>query len=312
MKKYLVVALALAVALSLGAPAMAKDGLSTGVGFGLKFDNNNLGSAILKDGLERSGSTADVIIAENQLTVMENKNMIKDLEANGAMSAADLALNARYDFLGYLFARLGYNYNWKVMGGDTSWKYTASSGIAAYDAYISGTNPLAVNLEGAKASQEWDYSAWAIPLTVGLNLPIAEGKFNVYIGLGVTYASGEWSAKIVEPASVFGVLLGSNVTLSPAQVGALATNPAIKETVKFDYAGWGLNFLVGFDAEVYENISVFIEWENQYVAGMSDAVELKTASAITALGTDQIAYPVVPGGQILRFGAKYFIGTPWM
>ncbi|HSV97000.1 MAG TPA: porin OmpL1 [Spirochaetota bacterium] len=307
MKKLYVVLLALALAVSFGTAAMAKDGLSAGIGFGAKFDPNGLGGTVLKDGLERQGSTFDVILAENALTVMDNKGMIKDLEANGAMTAMDIALNARYDFLGKLFARVGFNYNFKVMGGDTSWKYSNTSGIVAWDNGVT-----AVGAANAKASQVWDYAAWAIPVTIGLNLPIADGKFNAYAGVGFTYASATWSVEVKQPAGILGVMGAANATLTAGQIGALQLNPAVKEKVEFDYSGLGFNFLIGFDAEVAENISVFIELENQYVAGMSDAQKIKSASAITALGTDQIAYPVVPGGQIVRFGAKYFIGTPWM
>jgi len=293
MKKLYVVLLALAVAVSFGAPAMAKQGLSVGGGLGVKFDASGMGATIMNDGLSYMGSpasvlnTQDVVIPENTLVAMKSRGLVSDLEQTGSMTAIDLGLQVRYDLLGYLFARTGFNYNSMLFSGETSWKYTALMNAATGGAIATG----------AKHSQTWDYSAWAIPFNIGLNIPIADGKFNIYAGIGLTYASGEWSLEVEAPANGY------------AWVGAAAlAGPAFTEKVTFKYSGIGFNYLVGFDAEVHENISVFIELENQFVAGMSDDVSVKNAQAQTVLGTSKLAYPVIPGGSIYRFGAKYALG----
>ena len=54
MKKVLFILVALAVAMSFGAPAMAKQGLSAGIGFGLMGNAGNLGGTICDDGLTQN------------------------------------------------------------------------------------------------------------------------------------------------------------------------------------------------------------------------------------------------------------------
>jgi len=67
----------------------------------------------------------------------------------------------------------------------------------------------------------------------------------------------------------------------------------------------GLNFLVGADASIGGPLSLFVEFENQYVAKMTRGVAVKSHQAVMLLNTATLAYPVVPGGQVLRLGLKY-------
>lgn len=301
MKKVLFFLLALAVAFSFSAPAMAKDGLSFGIGLGTKFDPNSLGNTIMKDGLERTGSNSDVLIAENALTVMKHYHIIRNLKANGNMMTLDLAANVRYDFLNALFIRLGVNTCNVVAGGETSWKFTqlaAASLVAAGGALDTG----------GTMSQKWNYNSTAIPLTLGVNLPIADGKYNFYAGLGVTWARSWWSIEVTAPHGGYAVAASGAYAATAAKY--LASAPLallrVQEKLTFRNKGSiGLNFLVGADANIGGPLSLFVEFENQYVAGMSKAVAVKSHQAVMLLDTATIVYPVVPGGQVLRLGLKY-------
>ncbi len=51
MKKVLFILMACAIAVSFGAPAMAKQGLSAGIGFGILGNAGQLGGTICDDGL---------------------------------------------------------------------------------------------------------------------------------------------------------------------------------------------------------------------------------------------------------------------
>jgi len=298
MKKVLFFLLALAVAFSFSAPAMAKDGLSFGIGLGTKFDPNSLGNTIMKDGLERTGSNSDVLIAENALTVMKHYHIIRNLKANGNMMTLDLAANVRYDFLNALFIRLGVNTCNVVAGGETSWKFTQLAAAATGG-----------NLDtGGTMSQKWNYNSTAIPLTLGVNLPIADGKYNFYAGLGVTWARSWWSIEVTAPHGGYAVAASGAYAATAAKY--LASAPLallrVQEKLTFRNKGSiGLNFLVGADANIGGPLSLFVEFENQYVAGMSKAVAVKSHQAVMLLDTATIVYPVVPGGQVLRLGLKY-------
>jgi len=315
MKKYLLFVLALAVALSFGAPAMAKDGLSVGFGLGLKPNLNNLGDTIADDGLDgglEQSFWGKVILDEKTLLSLEKATvvkgntlpgpLVKDAEVSGAMSGLDFAINARYDFMNFFFGRIGFNYTMKVMGGETSWKYTAAAeatltaGLIAAGVPAGTAAALAAPVDGYKASQKWTSSAWAIPMTVGINLPIMDGKANIYAGVGLSYASATWSVEIQTLDILFGV--------AASGVGAKTT-----EKVEFSYAGIAPMYLLGFDAEIVNNVSIFFEWETTLGMGYSDVKKVTSTVGVAALGTNNLAYPVVTGGQILRLGAKYSFGA---
>lgn len=303
MKKVLFFLLALAVAFSLSAPAMAKDGLSFGVGLGTKFDPNGLADTIMKDGLERTGSNNDVLIPENTLTVMKHYHVIRDLNLNGSMMTLDLAANVRYDFLNALFIRLGINTCNVVAGGETSWKFTQ---LAAASVVMAGG---ALDTGGTMV-QKWDYNSTAIPLTFGVNLPVADGKYNFYAGLGVTWARAWWSIEITAPFGGYAVAAQGAYAEAAAIYGPAAglAVQRVNERLTFRSKGsLGLNFLVGADANIGGPLSLFVEFENQYVAKMTRGVAVKSHQAVMLLNTATIAYPVVPGGQVLRLGLKYAI-----
>jgi len=287
MKKLLVVVLAMAVALSFGSMAMAKDGLSVDLGFAWNFNGADMGKSIVKDGEEGAGATlltGDAIMPENEMLALE---AIPDLsstlpgaqtvkaDTNGAMSGLSTSLRVRYDFMNAFFARLGFAYDMKIMGGDSTLT------LNNFD--------LAGIPTGSKVTQKWDYSALYIPLTVGINVPISDGKYNIYAGLGLSYFTGGWSIKVKAPGFYTGVASAAN------------------EDVEFSVSGLGFNWTVGANAQVYDNIALFIELDAQVAGGMSDVETLKSAGGINAFGTNKVVYPVNLSQQLVRFGVSYYI-----
>ncbi|MHB8089664.1 MAG: porin OmpL1 [Anaerolineaceae bacterium] len=290
MKKYLFILLALAVALSFGAPAMAKQGLSVGFGLGLLPNAGSLGATIVDDGLGSdiadpflggAYNTLNLVEAEDSLSDQYRKGQLSSLETNGPMSAMNIALQARYDAFNYFFARLGFGYSFKASGGETTWKKTGS----AY-----------------KQSQTWDYSDWSIPLTIGINVPVAEGKVNVYLGFTLAYMSGEWTLELKRNymSDTAGAGTGVGENLSAAIVGG------VKETVGFQHSGIGMGYLLGVDAEVYENVNIFIELDAMVATGM-EQYDVENAT-FRAFGITKFNKYTVIGGQYMRFGAKYNLG----
>jgi len=297
MKKLLVVVLAMAVALSFGSMAMAKQGLSVGLSLGLLPNAAGLGSSISNDGLEKdalidsdpAAATTDYVVdtltlipSEKGMLDDQTKGTLKNVDVNGPMTAMDLGLVVRYDMLGYLFVKTGFNYSFKVMGGESSYEFTAT---------------------GKKNSFTWDYRAWAIPLSVGFNLPVNDGKINLYMGLTAAYMSGYWEVdcKIQQVQSTANVIATAVNTAIVGLDGGTA-----KDTPKFEHAGIGMGYLLGIDAEVYNNVSIFIEYESLATVDY-DEYKIKDAG-FKAAGITHFNYPSLIGGSFIKFGAKYALG----
>lgn len=284
--------------------ALAKDRLSVGFGFGYKIDANQLGQTISTDGLDAAAprffflpgfeAPGDpipevafldqaAITAENTLVVLEDLGQISDLEAGGAMVAFDLHLHVRYDFLDVLFARVGFNYSFKAIGGKTSWKSELGDHL-----------------------QEWDYSAIGIPLHIGVNVPIQEGKYNVYAGVGVAWASGGFTLHLVAPEGYYYAAVNAEAPFAGGADG-LDARPlgAVDEEAAIEGSAIGLGYLIGVDGEVADNLHMFVEAETQYVAKMSEAVAFSDEDSGVLFGAPKLAYPAIPGGQVLRLGVKY-------
>lgn len=304
------IGLSLLIVAGMASTATAKDRLSVGLGFGYKIDANQLGETISTDGLDAAAprfqvlpgfeSANDpvpevtfldqaVITPENTLVVLEDQGEISNLETGGAIVAMDIALNLRYDFLDVLFARVGFNYNFKIAGGETSWTSERGSHL-----------------------QKWEYSAMAVPVTVGVNVPFFEGKYNVYAGVGVTWASGGFELEFKAPEGYFfaganrdGALAfdAESASLQPGRVGAISEKAAIEGSAI------GLGYVIGLDGQIAEDLSLFLEAETQYVAKMSAAVAFSDEDSARVFGSDKLAYPAIPGGQIIRIGVKYTFYT---
>lgn len=291
MKKLYVVLLVLAVAFSFTAPAMAKQGLSVGLGMGILPNCAGMGATILDDGLnvyyttpnaanQPSYNEIKIIRDEQSLTDAKEAGDITDLETNGPMMGMDFGLQVRYDY-SYFFARTGFNYAKKVAGGETTWT----------DA---GT--------GDKYEQNWDYSSIAIPLTLGINIPALEGKLNFYMGFSMAYMSGSWEVEIVAPdLQLKAPATASNFTT----LGPLGF-PGTSETPKFEASGLAMGYLIGVDAEVYENVAIFFEYESLTLAEI-DSYNVKNAW-FKAAGVNTLSYTSIVGGSFIRFGAKYHLG----
>jgi len=312
MKKLLVVMLAMAIAISFGSMAMAKNGLSVDLGLAYNPNGADMGATILKDGEEGAGNGlfGDVIMSENQLLAIKSTSplLISDVTDDGAMSGINTTLRVRYDFLDAFFVRLGFVYDQQIAGGDDSFKITDNVGsLAAYltSKGVNGADNITwgTALAGGKVTQKWTYGYWAIPVTVGINVPVTE-KFNLYAGIGLTYYSGYWQLEEKVPQ---GYMIGDyNGDHNPTATSAdLNLAVAGKEKVKFEASGIGINWTVGASVVVYQDISLFIEIDTTMAADMSDSEKLKSNQGKMAFSSDNLYYPVSLSTQLIRFGASY-------
>ena len=67
-----------------------------------------------------------------------------------------------------------------------------------------------------------------------------------------------------------------------------------------------MGYVIGVDAEVYENTSIFFEYESLTLAEI-DTYNIKN-SFFKAEGINTLSYTSVLGGSFIRFGAKYNLG----
>ena len=313
MKKLLVVMLAMAIAISFGSMAMAKNGLSVELGLAYNPNGADMGEIIMKDGEEgqENGLFGDVVMSENSfLAVKKSKilgaSLIKSADDDGAMSGINTTLRVRYDFLDAFFVRLGFVYDQQIAGGDDSFKITDNVGLLAAYVESKGVDDTAnlawgAALAGGKVTQEWTYGYWAIPVTVGINVPVTE-KFNLYAGIGLTYYSGYWQLKVKAPQ---GYMIGDYNHDTDVDATDLALAAAGKEKCKFEASGIGINWTVGASVVVYQDISLFLEIDTTMAADMSDSEKLKTNQGKVAFSSDNLYYPVSLSTQLIRFGASY-------
>lgn len=313
MKKLLVVMLAMAIAISFGSMAMAKNGLSVELGLAYNPNGADMGEIIMKDGEEgqENGLFGDVVMSENQFLAVKKSKilgapLIKSADDDGAMSGINTTLRVRYDFLDAFFVRLGFVYDQQIAGGDDSFKITDNVGLLAAYVTSKDVNSAAnlawgTALAGGKVTQEWTYGYWAIPVTVGINVPVTE-KFNLYAGIGLTYYSGYWQLKVKAPQ---GYMIGDYNRDGDINATDLALAAAGKEKVKFEASGIGINWTVGASVVVYQDISLFLEIDTTMSADMSDSEKLKTNQCHMAFSSDNLYYPVSLSTQLIRFGASY-------
>jgi len=202
MKKLLVVMMAMAVAVSFGSMAMAKDGLSVDLGFAWNFNGADMGKTIAKDGEEGAGTVVgDAILSDNTMKSAQklyvpalggDYEFLSGVKEGGTMQGLNTALRLRYDFLNNLFARLGFVYDYQLAGGEQEYKLPAATNLVlqffAQEYYgVDADTPTAIaNLGSKTVKQTWTYGYWSIPVTIGINVPVAE-KYNIYAGIGLTY-----------------------------------------------------------------------------------------------------------------------------
>lgn len=299
MKKASILFMALAIAIAFSSSAFAKQGFTVGIGFGFFGDAAGMGGTILDDGLSKSyNSTAvnalnpaitaqgydefTLIESEQGLLDQQTSGDITNVKTGGAMTAVNMDLKLRYDIF-YFFAETGFQYSMKAMGGETSW--------------VAG---------GVKQEQEWDYSHIMVPFTLGINVPVMDGKVNVYAGFTLSYMYGGWNVKLTR-SYLSGEMDDTGTTLAEAITGgwAMAGLTSITEKPEFKVHVLGMGYKIGIDAEVYKNVLVYFEI-NAIGGAKIKQYNVKDATMV-ASGVTHFNYTAILGGTSFNLGAKYRI-----
>lgn len=201
--------------------------------------------------------------------------LFQDGDDAASLQGMLFGFNVRYDFLNAMFARVGFEYGMGLLGGEISGKFTVQT---ANDSTF---------------KQTIEYSRLSIPVIIGINVPIAE-KYNVYTGAGLKYSMG---TRVDTTESVANL---------PAGFGGKTTTTT-EET--YEKSGFAFTWSIGADAQIANNLSLFLEYTIDSSAG-TVAGESKTTSKNsvgTTTATVKKASAMDNGGDYYKVGVKYFI-----
>ncbi len=339
MKKIFLLTALLVAGFVASATAQSKS-FSVGLSLGLKGDQAGLGSVIMNDGglpIKQNTlagalyNSADLIMPGNENMFMEyssnNTNTAFDVtngqENGGALTGLEIGLLGTYEFnnMGLpLFARVGFNYMFRLMGGQMSRTFgdvtNKYPGLAALLASEGITNPA-----GGTIKSDITASHLEIPLTFGININLdSEGKYKLYAGIGVSYFSGGWGVKFDIDSKAVSALT-NYIDMDAMTATNNGITGAVTQEVWFKYSGFGVNYMVGTSAQIATDVHLFLELAASGTAGISYSDELDDSTsrvATAAMGGStlynadphwfkRIAYPVQLAGATVKFGAKYFV-----
>lgn len=312
--------------------------LSFGLTTGVVADMSQLGSAITNDGVvdlngdslaSKTGITK-LLMPDRDCSLQayssEGTNavplqVISDYEEGGPLIGLDTGVYVMYDTLELwelpFFVRLGFDYVFKVSGGEQMLKLgpgpdqvADSGGFAKPD----------FGFEGGTIKTTWNSSWMEVPLTFGVILPIMDlGK--VYGGLGVSWFRGGFSINVNADKKYAAFLTSYNTVDYPGSESLMVTEP-INETIEFMTYGVSFNMLLGFEVFISENVAATVEYwasatmqtvfaETEFSSTAKHAMTMATAGPDAASNDDEyierFAYPVVLGGSMMKFGVRYYL-----
>ncbi len=287
-------------------PGFARDGLSVSFGAAYNTDGANMNDFIERQGVDSNNETLamyaksilqQVIVPQKQLRRWSQQDHpdgnvgipITDLEVDGGMKGINIGAYLRYDFSKKFFVRSGLEYEVRLHGGSSSWKFQNIIGIISIPS--SGQGPS----NGTDVSQEFRYQYMMIPLTIGINLPVQFKRgynFNVYMGGGLSYYNGGWSLDFKAPSYYI--------------IGRV---DSINEELEFATEGMGLNWVAGADVMLTKNLALFIEFngfymEKQYVSYSVKSYPLKEG-LFGAYTNQDLELPVDLSYTLIRVGVTY-------
>lgn len=263
---------------------LAKNGLSVGFGAGYNTDAGNLNGLIQERGIPNNGDGGGggptipngpglLVMSETAL----NNNVTNNYSNHGdyAISeSVDLNADLRFTFLKYFFIQTGFNYDFHF-------------GVHQEFEYTGGPN--------ANVSQEWKYGFWQIPSFIGINIPIHRDKGNIYFGAGAGYYNAFWEIKLDTDDSYF--LDNTLVTYSP-----------VHDSLRFESDGVSAVYLIGADAEVWNNLFVYLEYRVTDIPQEAISVEKEPGDDLyEAMNYKKISVPTNFSKSVFIFGVKYHV-----
>ena len=316
---------------------------SVGVSAGLKGNLADLGGTITKDGtIDTASSTLARSVYSTSKVIMSDKdnraigynsastgsafNLLKDSTDGGPLTGLDLGINTQYDLddlIGMpLFTRLGFQYMAHVAGGaqERTLGDATVQNAGLNTLLLSQTNLSGAQYAGGKMKSEFTASWLEIPVSVGFNARINPAT-KLYAAVGMSYFYGGWDAKL-DIDEKYANVLGTHTDLTSTATNywKLAGGGSLKETIEFRASGLSVNYFMGLEQMLMNDLAAFIEVyasgyaQTVYSSKLSDKAQklLTATSSETLYQSDsnwfkRLAFPVVLGGASIKIGARYFL-----
>lgn len=271
---------------------LALDGLSVQLGVGYNHDGMNMSRLILNGGIvnklspEYSIPGGQIIMSERGL---KNSGIAKDIQSDGLMRGVNSSIGLRLDFFNSLFIRIDSEYETVFDGGRMEWQWE------------NPTNASNIPSDGERSWQEFRYMQFAVPVTIGLNVPIktkGKGNYNAYIGAGAAWSYGECSIEMNHP----------DKTVYQSRPFAMSM-PGFHEEIYLSSMSVGFAWIIGLNAEIVKGLFLFMEYRE-----INFDMELKSVGFKTsflnqmASGTTNPVSPSIPAelsSGIIRVGLLY-------
>lgn len=232
MKKFTVSLLALTV-LTGGAFAQLSVGFNagfTGDMYGLSSDFYDQNKGYLTDELAHPDGITDVKYEPNTATV-----------------GFDFGLNGTYD-MGFFFIRADFRRETLVAGGENTFDQT---GMLMYG-YTGDTGSYSI-----KQAQTTAGAITSIPVYLGVNIPVMNGKIFAGMGYGYYMADAtltlDLSGTYLDAMDAY--MAGVNTSLA-ALGGLSSTKVDRKGELSYSTTGTGVEYLLGYQSKISDNLSL--------------------------------------------------------
>lgn len=316
---------------------------SFGLNVGLKGNQANLGDTITKDGtLDTASSTVANTFYNTKQAIMADRtnailkynsgntgaayNMLSAYTEGGALTGIDFGGQGQYDLDDLislpLFVRAAFNYQMTLAGGSQSRTLgDVSTANPTASALLTANGLTPADYAGGTMTTKFSSSSMEIPISIGWNARISD-KTKVYIGVGASWFNGGWDlAYTVDEKYANALATHVNTsTLTATNYWKNAGGGSVDDTVKFRVSGIGVNYFLGIEQMITDNLAAFAEI---YASGMakvsySSEMSAKTQKLFTALSSEtlaqqdsqwfkRLAFPVVLGGASIKVGVKYYL-----
>jgi hypothetical protein len=312
-----------------------RQSLSLGFSAAIAADLCAVGAAIIdvgvadlnKQGLPYQASVTKLLMSDKDMALLKYASygtnagplqLVQDFQAGGPLVGVDFGFYAMYDFLEWLnlplFVRFGFDYVSKISGGE---QYLILGSGVDQIASASGYPNIPGGYGGARCDTTWGAGWMEVPFSFGVIWEFADVA-KVYAGLGMSWFKGGFSVDVKMNPQYTAFL-----TSFKDNADRMVVEP-VNEHIAFTTYGFTLNMFIGMEVFVWKDVAVTAEY---WASGMAKTVYAETEFSDTAQRAmtmclagpaaasqddrfiERFAYPVVLGGTMVKFGAKYYFDS---
>jgi len=236
-------------------------GLSIAAGTGITSEFGGLGASVYK-----SEAAHEKVV---QSLKTKGIKASYDGDKGGSLIGLIPEVMVRYDITKYFFVRAGYQGGVRLTGGQwsvTVQNPTHSSTIyggvdaANFALWSNGVEQIGGN---GKTTFNYKFSSHEIPFVLGLNVPVEEGKYNVYAAIGVKYAFFIFEKTVLYAPTSLNCWTTTYSTGAGVDALTATYMQADRQQTKLKYNlhGLAITWMMGVDAKIYDNFGAYLEYE---------------------------------------------------